>query len=243
MPRPEDVLANCRVNIATCLIKLERFEEARSTLNLAEELSLASLRPIIDNLRGELETGEKKSKDDAIMSEEKDKKADSPDESPEDPFALPDIEDLGASPNQTEMLTSDELALDEDDFGLPDLDDILNGEVASEEPAAEESSTEVMESASALVEAEVPDEQVQSSGEQAELGRQASEADEETLESSDQAKSEEESSGQVDDSGHESTATNDEVESSDEPVEVVAEQVHESSRFCGGCFSRVRGRS
>ena len=54
-PRPEDVLANCRTNIATCLINMARFEEAEAELNLAEETAGPSLRPVVSNLRRQLE--------------------------------------------------------------------------------------------------------------------------------------------------------------------------------------------
>jgi PilZ domain-containing protein/tetratricopeptide repeat protein len=56
-PRPEDVLANCRTNMATCLIKLKRFEEADPILQLAEGSAGQALAPIIAELRKELEAG------------------------------------------------------------------------------------------------------------------------------------------------------------------------------------------
>jgi c-di-GMP-binding flagellar brake protein YcgR len=58
-PLPEDVLANCRANIATCLINLGQFEQASSTLDLAEETAGTSLRPVLANLRQQLEESQK----------------------------------------------------------------------------------------------------------------------------------------------------------------------------------------
>jgi predicted negative regulator of RcsB-dependent stress response len=56
-PRPEEVLANCRINMATCLIKLKRFDEADPILQLAEPKAGPALTPVIAELRTELETG------------------------------------------------------------------------------------------------------------------------------------------------------------------------------------------
>ena len=57
-PKPEDVLANCRTNIATCLMRLERYEDAEKSLDLAAETAGPSLRPVISNLRRELTSAE-----------------------------------------------------------------------------------------------------------------------------------------------------------------------------------------
>lgn len=69
-PRPEDVLANCRTNIATCLIHLKKFEEATLALDQAEEAANASLRPVIANLRKQLDVDYSDQQQEAATVEE-----------------------------------------------------------------------------------------------------------------------------------------------------------------------------
>lgn len=53
-PQPEDVLANCRTNIASCLQHLGRLEEAEEALLQAEEFADDTLRPLINNIRRQI---------------------------------------------------------------------------------------------------------------------------------------------------------------------------------------------
>lgn len=102
-PQPEDVLANCRTNIATCLLKLQRFEEAGATLALAEETAGPSLRPVIEQLRQELSSSQVETEAPVMENE--------PEQ--DDEFALPEIEGIDDS-QQT-------CAIDDDEYALPDV--------------------------------------------------------------------------------------------------------------------------
>jgi tetratricopeptide (TPR) repeat protein len=98
-PQPEDVLANCRTNIATCLLKLGRFDEVEATLRLAEEVAGPSLRPVIANLRQQLMAGPTQPEASPVEENKPPEKTERPlsTDLTEDEFALPDIEDIIAS--------------------------------------------------------------------------------------------------------------------------------------------------
>ena len=68
-PRPEDVLTNCRTNLATCLIKLERYDEAEAVLQVAETSAGQTLAPTLKELRRELEAGKSQVGEPASESE------------------------------------------------------------------------------------------------------------------------------------------------------------------------------
>ena len=56
-PRPEEVLANCHANIATCLIRMNRHAEAEPSLVIAESWGNAALKPVLAELRAEMAGG------------------------------------------------------------------------------------------------------------------------------------------------------------------------------------------
>ena len=62
-PRPEDVLANCHANIATCLIRMNRFAEAEPSLVIAESWGNDALKPVLAELRAEMANGGKEAEE------------------------------------------------------------------------------------------------------------------------------------------------------------------------------------
>jgi tetratricopeptide (TPR) repeat protein len=118
-PTPEDVLANCRTNIATCLIKMERFKEAALALDSAEEGAVPSLRPIIASLRQQLPTEKEASGVENQEQSERNEVLEAVELEEDDEFSLPDIEDLVGRPS------TEPREFSSDDFELPELDDLL----------------------------------------------------------------------------------------------------------------------
>ena len=87
-PVPEDVLANCRTNMATCLVQQRKLEEAQSMVDLAAENAGASLKPILDDLREKIKNPElieePGSPNDGETSSNDKSKAESPRQQPEE---------------------------------------------------------------------------------------------------------------------------------------------------------------
>lgn len=120
-PVPEDVLANCRTNIATCLMKMGQLEEAESMLDRAEEGAVPSLRPVIANLREQLSAGKSVEASSSAPQEE------------EDEFSLPDIESMLDEPMpKSDTVSSD--SMPDPEYDLPDIDDFLNSDSDEDKP-------------------------------------------------------------------------------------------------------------
>lgn len=115
-PRPEDVLANCRTNIATCLLRLERFAEADQVLELAALGASPSLRSVIDGLKAQIVTAAEGPRVIPLTALE------------EDDFELPDVVD---EVNQTSQPVLE-------DFGFSEqLPKVKTGLEKEEEPKPE----------------------------------------------------------------------------------------------------------
>jgi tetratricopeptide (TPR) repeat protein/c-di-GMP-binding flagellar brake protein YcgR len=57
VPRPTDVLSNCRLNMATCLVELGRHAEAAMALNQVNVASGSPLEPVVRDLWARIEAG------------------------------------------------------------------------------------------------------------------------------------------------------------------------------------------
>lgn len=111
-PQPEDVLANCRINIANCLLQLQQPDEAETALLLAEEYAQDNLRPLISNLRNQILA--QKSASEGIEME--------PEEQPTEKIEVENVQDDYESPEPSEQppLEEDEEPTFEPDFAAPE---------------------------------------------------------------------------------------------------------------------------
>jgi len=145
-PQPEDVLANCRTNIATCLLKLQRFDEVEGTLLLAEEVAGPSLRPVIANLRQQLAAGREQTEEPTVEENHPEPtEVETPTNPVDDDFSLPDIEDMiaSAAPLSQAKNESIEAADSPSDRDL-DLDLDLDVDVEPEATQANEGETDII---------------------------------------------------------------------------------------------------
>ena len=133
-PKPEDVLANCRTNIATCLFNLGRFDEAGKILDQAEETAGVSLRPVISNLRAQIRSQtELQEPEVQAVEEEQPVQAKA---AIDDDFDLPDLDEFLADAPQDSSSSAK---------GLPDIEDLdLPDIVAEEIPGLEDSIEEAV---------------------------------------------------------------------------------------------------
>lgn len=131
-PVPEDVLANCRANIATCLVEMKRFDEAEVSLTLAEETAGPSLRPVLANLRQQLATQDTISEANIVDDKESQP---TPSEETAAPEENKDTESV-------EPKDDEPLAIEDDPFALPDIEELVAGDIvvdkAQDSPESEE---------------------------------------------------------------------------------------------------------
>ena len=127
-PRPEDVLANCHANIATCLIRLGRRAEAEPSLVIAESWGNEALKPVLAELRAELGsdkppiTEEPKPQELTLELEPDTEVPESPESfesSEDDEFALPDLFDDDEETPQAADESTEERELTEEPEPVP----------------------------------------------------------------------------------------------------------------------------
>ena len=133
-PKPEDVLANCRTNIATCLFHLEKFEEAERILEQAEETAGASLRPVLSNLRAQIQS-RSKPQEPEVQAVKEDKPIEAK-PAIDDDFDLPDLDEFLADVSEETGSPAADLP-DIEELDLPDI-------VAEEIPGLEDSTEETV---------------------------------------------------------------------------------------------------
>ena len=155
-PKPEDVLANCRTNIATCLFHLERFNEAERILEQAEETAGASLRPVISNLRAQIQ-GRSKPQEPEVEAVKEDKPIEAKSAIDED-FDLPDLDEFLADVSEETGSPAADLP-DIEELDLPDIvaEEIPGLEDSTEEAVARESLEEDQVSEAVAAEAQEPE--------------------------------------------------------------------------------------
>ena len=155
-PKPEDVLANCRTNIATCLFHLERFNEAERILEQAEETAGASLRPVISNLRAQIQ-GRSKPQEPEVEAVKEDKPIEAKSAIDED-FDLPDLDEFLADVSEETGSPAADLP-DIEELDLPDIvaEEIPGLEDSTEEAVARESLEEDQVSEAVAAEPQEPE--------------------------------------------------------------------------------------
>lgn len=147
-PQPEDVLANCRINIANCLLQLRQPDQAEAALLMAEEYAQDNLRPLISNLRNQI-SAQKSASEETEMEQ---------DERPTEKIEEEKVQDNLESPEENLQPSTEvepELHIEP---GVADLDPQaqIEPEVVEQEPQAQVE-PEVVEQEPEAAEPELPD--------------------------------------------------------------------------------------